>query len=186
MDTPARKDESDETLMNRVVDGDLQALETLVRRYERQLFAYAARSLGDRHQASDAFLKVFQKKHTYRRDAPFRPWVYRICQNVCRDHFRRRQRRTEVGLDQVGDPSDSAPGPAESLQKSVLARKVRSAVESLPEKMRSVFLLVHYQELSHPEASEVLEIPLGTVKSRMHHAFKKLAEKLVELKTETR
>ncbi|MGE0490337.1 MAG: RNA polymerase sigma factor [Vulcanimicrobiota bacterium] len=183
-----RSNESDENLMAEVVAGKLAALEPLIERYQNQLFAYAARVLNDREKAADVFqetfLRVFQKRHTYRLGAPFRPWLYRICLNLCRDEFRRQKRGASVDLEARQEVRDPGPGPAERTFRQDLSQQVRSAVMGLPEKQQKVFLLVHYQGLSYPEVAEVLEIPVGTVKSRMFHASKRLAEELQELRAE--
>lgn len=174
--------------MEEVQKGDMLAMQTLVERYERRLFGYACRILGDRERAADifqeTFLRVFQKRHTYKRGHGFSPWVHRICLNLCRDAFRRSSRRSETNLDDRWDVADDNPGPDEEVHRRRLAQRVRRAVEGLPEKHREVFLLAHYQNLSYPEVSQVLGIPVGTVKSRMHHATRKLAEELKDLESD--
>lgn len=173
-------DLSDEALMLKVQAGQTQMLELLVRRYERPLFGLALRVLGDRAGAEDAFqetfLRVFQKRASYRAGAPFRPWLYQICLNLCRDLLRSRSRRPTVELE--FHPPDPQGGPEQQTQKTLLAEKVARVVGELPDKQREVFLLHFYQHLPYPEIAEVLDIPVGTVKSRMFHASKFLAEHL--------
>jgi len=176
-------DLSDEALMARVQKGETQLLELLIKRYEKPLFAYALRVMHQRTAAEDAFqetfLRVFRKRDSYRLGATFRPWLYTICLNTCRDAIRARGRRPEAELDKAAlFVADAQPGPETLSGQSLLAQRIKSAVEALPEKQREVFLLSYYQQLQYPEIAEVLEIPVGTVKSRMFHASKFLAEKL--------
>ena len=158
--------------MEKVQSGNLTLLELLVRRYEKPLFAYAARVLDDRPAAEDAFqetfLRVFQKRHTYRIGHPFRPWIYRICLNTCRDWLRKQKRRSEEELVDQEAASNEA------------AVRIRAAVNALPEKMRDVFLLAHFHGFNYQEIGRILDVPEGTVKSRMFHATKRLQEELSE------
>ena len=175
-------DLADEVLMERVQRGESQLLGLLARRYERSLFALSMRMLRQREAAEDAFqdtlLKVFQSRSSYRPGSSFRPWVYRICLNVCRDQLRKQQRRPQAELKE--DPVDQRAGVAEEVEKARLARVVAAAVGAMPEKQRDVFLLSFYEQLPYPEIAEILDIPVGTVKSRMFHATRWLSEKLSE------
>lgn len=179
-------DLSDEAIMARVQGGETGLLELLVRRYEKPLYAFALRVVGERTAAEDAFqesfLKVLRKRHTYRPGSAFRPWLYQICLNVCRDGLRKRSRRPESELPETMVVADPSPGPEVVSQQSALAQRIRQAIEQLPDKHREVFILQYYQGLQYPEISEILEIPVGTVKSRMFHASQKLSLALRDLK----
>ena len=176
-------DLSDEAIMARVQKGETHLLELLMKRYERALFAFAQRLLQQRGAAEDAFqetfLRVFRKRASYRPESTFRPWLYTICLNACRDSLRSRSRRAETELDKTAMTlADPQPGPDSLSAQAALARRIGQAMEALPEKQRDVFLLSYYQQLQYPEIAEILEIPVGTVKSRMFHASKFLAEQL--------
>lgn len=176
-------DLSDEALMERVQKGETHLLDLLIKRYEKPLFAYAFRVVQQRNAAEDAFqetfLRVFRKRDSYRSGALFRPWLYTICLNTCRDALRARARRPESELEKAAlFVPDAQPGPETLSSQSILAERIKAAIEKLPEKQREVFLLSYYQQLQYPEISEVLEIPVGTVKSRMFHASRFLAEQL--------
>lgn len=176
-------DLSDEALMERIQKGETHLLELLIKRYEKPLFAYAFRVVQQRNAAEDAFqetfLRVFRKRDSYRPGALFRPWLYTICLNICRDALRARSRRPESELEKAAlFVADAQPGPETLSTQSMLAARIQSAIEKLPEKQREVFLLSYYQQLQYPEISEILEIPVGTVKSRMFHASRFLAEQL--------
>ena len=184
--------DSDEELMGRVRKGSREALGFLIERYERPLFAYATRTLGDREVAADifqeTFLRVFKRRSTFDPKRRFRPWLYQICLNLCRDHFRRRAKRQHSSLDDDEnyiEAVDPEPLPEQQWERQKLAERVQQAVQTLPPKQKTVFLLAHYQGLSYPEVSEILDIPVGTVKSRMYHAQKKLAELLQDLREES-
>ncbi|MEW6282698.1 MAG: sigma-70 family RNA polymerase sigma factor [Candidatus Eremiobacterota bacterium] len=173
---------SDEELMAGVQEGRFEHLDLLVERYQRPLFGYSVRVLHQSHAAEDAvqevFLRVFRCRAQYRRGAPFKAWVYQICLNVCRDALRRSKRRPADPLDDL-PLADPAPGPE---QQTVLAHRIQTAIARLPDKLREVFMLVHYQGLLYQEVAQVLGIPMGTVKSRMFHATSKLAEDLKDLR----
>jgi len=176
---------TDEDLMERLQrDNDSLALETLVRRYERPLYAYACRVTGSREAAQDVFqetfIRIYRKRTSFRLGARFRPWVYQICLNLCRDHLRKRKRRPEQELPET-PVVDPGPSPHDQAARKLLERKVREAVEELPEKHREVFMLAHYEQLSYPEVAAVLGLPLGTVKSRMFHCMRKLADLLANV-----
>lgn len=176
---------SDEFLMEKLREGDRSMLEPLIRRYERPLFAYACKILKDRDRAQDVFqetfIRVFRRRSTYRTGARFRPWLYQICLNLCRDLLRKQTRQSETELKDELPLPDLRPGPEERSEKTAVAARVREAVTALPEKQRQVVILAQYQGLSYPEISEILKVPVGTIKSRMFHAVKKLAQELKDL-----
>lgn len=166
--------------MARVQSGETELLGELAGRYQRALYAFAHRMVGELAEDvfQETFLKVFRKRASYRRGSPFRPWLYQICLNVCRDTLRSRSRRPEAELDPEIPIVDKSAGPERLSEQAGLARRVRQAVSRLPEKQRDVFILSHYQELPYAEIAEILELPVGTVKSRMFHAARFLAEQL--------
>lgn len=169
---------ADERLMELFLNGDHQALEALVRRYEKPLFGLAVRTLGCRAAAEDAFqetfLRVYRRRATYQLGRSFRAWVYSICLNVCRDALRKLQRRQEVPLDSDARAEDVGSDPAERVATMLELARVRRALAQLPKKQSEVVLLAHYQGLAYPEIAEVLNIPVGTVKSRNFTAMRNL------------
>lgn len=173
---------SDEALMGSVADGSVQALETLVRRYEHRLFNYLARMAGNRTDADDlfqeTFLRVYKHRQRYDRSARFRPWLYQIATNLCKDHHKYMRHRSHIPLDsnpgegaslseRIADP---VPGPSAQAELSEVRDALESAVAALPEHQRSVFLMSRYEGLRYEEIAESLGIPVGTVKSRMSKA----------------
>jgi len=181
---------SDEQLLVRFVEGDQDALAELLQRYERPLFAYLARMLGDPTAAEDAYqevcLRLLRGAGTYDPSRPVRPWLYTIATNVCRRAgARRASRRTlplgsaqDDGSGSVQEPPADSPAPEELAEQRELAELVRQAVETLTEHRREVFVLYQYQGLSYAEIAQVVGRPLGTVKSDMYYAVRTLRRRL--------
>ena len=173
---------TDERLMEKLLEGDEQALDHLVKRYEGPLYGFCFRMMGEKAAAEDAFqetfLRVYRRRFSFRLDATFKPWLYQIGMNVCRDLLRKRKRRQEVALTEESVPEEVESGPEDAMEKKLQAERVKAALSKLPKKQRDVLILSHYQSLSYPEIAETLEIPPGTVKSRVYHALRKLGKML--------
>jgi len=190
---PERTDE--ELLLLYRDHGDREAFEKLVRRYERELYHYLRRYLGDEQLAEDAFqltfLQVYLKSDQFELGRKFRPWLYAIATNQATDMQRRNRRRRMASLDRQGSGEfDAEEGclaqqvqgheqtPAACSESSEQAEQVRALVDGLPEPLRQVVLLVYFQGLKYREAAQVLAVPVGTVKSRLHTAMAKLSQSL--------
>lgn len=176
---------SDEALMVRVKAGDDAALAVLVCRYEQPLFHFARHMLGNAADAEDVFQETFLRVHQHRRrfwgNAAFKPWVYRIATNLCKDRLRYRHRRPELqpgGASDLPDPMANLPAsgvaPDVAAVAAERAARMRSALASLGMKHRAVFLLAHEEGMSYAEIARALRIPVGTVKSRMNKAVNEL------------
>lgn len=178
---------SDEALMERVRRGDESALAELIRRYEQPLFNYIAKMLGNRTDAEDIFQETFLRVHLHGNrfwfNAPFRPWVYRIATNLCKDRLRYRKRRPEVPASVLAnedwpDPlahwEEHRARPDEAAQVRERADAMKRALADLSIKHRAVFLMAHQEGLSYQEIARALRIPVGTVKSRMNKAVAQL------------
>jgi len=172
--------------------GDPDLFSELVHRYERELFSYLRRYLGDAEMAEDAFQAAFLQVHLkcqqYEPGRAFRPWLYTIATNQAIDAQRRSRRHRMVSLDRssgadgedVGKLIDllASKEPTPTAQMSSEERRawLHQEVERLPAGLRDVVNLVYFQDLKYREAAESLDIPVGTVKSRMHAAVAKLHE----------
>lgn len=182
---------SDESLMLRFcTHHDEAAFETLVHRYERELFGFLRRYLHDAELAEDVFqatfLRVYLKGESFEAGRQFRPWLYAIATHQAIDAQRRNKRHRMVSLDNhagdddIGTLVDMLAGnvqtAAEQLQAEEARDWVRSAVDDLPEPLRAALVLVYHQGMKYREAADVLGIPVGTVKSRLHAALLKLNE----------
>jgi RNA polymerase sigma-70 factor (ECF subfamily) len=145
---------------------------------------------GDAHRAEDlkqdTFVRLFEKRQQYRPQARFSTYLWRIALNLCYDELRRLQRRGECSLeDETGEPGSwlneaisQEPPPDASLVDAEQAAQVREALMALPEIYRTVLVLRHYENLKLREIAEVLEIPEGTVNSRMAEALSQLTRLL--------
>ncbi len=183
---------SDAELLQRYLEGEGEAFAALVRRYETPLFAFLLRFTGNRALADDVFqdtfLQVCQSAAMFDLTKPFRPWLYTVAANKARDALRKRGRHPTAPLDASvpgGDGHESSfadllpanvPSPEEICVNLETSQAVQQMVEQMPEPLRSVLILSYFQELPHKEISDILSIPVGTVKSRLHHAIRLLAE----------
>jgi RNA polymerase sigma-70 factor (ECF subfamily) len=194
---------SDEELIVRYRDtGERPAFNTLVARYERELYSYLRRYLGDASMAEDAFQATFLQVHLkcdqYEEGRKFRPWLYTIATNQAIDAQRRNKRHRNVSLDRTTKGSEADElgtlmdllvskevDPEQRMQASQQRDWIRHAVEELPESLRQVVNLIYYQGLKYREAADVLGIPVGTVKSRLHSAILKLNEAWLQTQAPT-
>lgn len=159
--------------------GDWGALERLLVRYEASLFGFFYRLGGDPTACAElvqaVMTRLYLERGRYDPSRPFAPWVYGIAKNVWNDHLRRRARsRTDLVGDSLQDAPSPAPSPAENLEQLEDADHVRRAVQRLPEDQRLVVVLRHWQGLTYEEIAAALQVPLGTVKWRLHEALTKL------------
>jgi RNA polymerase sigma-70 factor (ECF subfamily) len=184
---------SDEELLTQFCLGQTEAFGVLVKRYERELYGYLQRYLGDRNLADDVFqntfLQLYTKSGKYEAGRPVRPWLYTIATHQAIDALRRNGRHQTVSLDQgreelpEGDVrslvdlvESRGPGPIDQAQGEERRERIRAAVDRLPDFLRQVVVLAYYQGMKYREVAEVLDIPVGTVKSRLHAALVKLQE----------
>lgn len=182
----------DEDLLRRYVAGERQAFAELVRRYERELYHFLVRFLGDRAAAEDtfqeAFLQVHESAATFDVSRRFRPWLFTIAANKARDLLRSKHRHPAGALDAHPDGMNGdgqyvdllqAAGmlPDEPLQKVELQAMVHRTIQELPPNLREVLLLGYFHEFPYKQISEMLHIPVGTVKSRLHSAVAHFANR---------
>ncbi len=184
---------SDERLMERVKSGDAQAFDALLQRHGKAIFNFIYRFVGNRQEAEDltqdTFVRVLQSAPSFNSHQRFTTWAYQIATNLCIDAHRKAQYRHVVSLDEcLGEDDqtlgDTVPDPQanteEMVQKLSLRRDIRRAIRALPTEQRIVVMLNQYQGMTYREIAEVLGCPLGTIKSRMHHALKALRAALKE------
>jgi RNA polymerase sigma-70 factor, ECF subfamily len=184
---------SDEDLLGRYCRGQAEAFGVLVRRYERELYGYLRRYLGDSSLAEDVFqntfLQLYLKSGQYEAGRPVRPWLYTIATHQAIDALRRNARHQILSLEQKRDHGadgelrslldtleSRGPAPLDNVSAQERQDKVRASVDRLPDFLREVVLLAYYQGLKYREIAEILDIPVGTVKSRLHAALGKLQE----------
>ena len=178
---------TDEQAMWRVqMHDDAEAFAKLVRRWEGPIQRLCARMTGDMHRGQDlaqeAFVRLFAHRKEYQARGRFSTFLWRVALNLCYDELRKINRRGEISL--AANSEDSADGfdalaaqgesPDSQLVEGERAKLVRQALIKLPDAYRTVVILRHYQDLKFREIAEVLDIPEGTVKSRMAEALTQL------------
>ena len=179
-------------IVRKVLQGDVNAFEKLVTEYEKAVYAIAQRMTGNPEDAADmtqeTFIKAYNSLGSFRGDSKFSVWLYRIANNVCLDFLRSRSRKPTVSLsveDDEGEESqldvaDESQSPELLLERGLTRDAVRRGLDTLPPDYRQILLLREIQGLRYEEISSALGIDLGTVKSRIFRARKKLCTFLIE------
>jgi len=182
----------DNALVSAYLEGNDDAFRVLVTRYQSKLVNYINTLVHDYDLAIDlgqeTFIRVFRYADRYRGDYQFSTWLYRIATNLAIDELRRRDRKSRFSFKQMtalfekdGKPlpiPDARPTPEKTLDGKERLARLQAAIDSLPEKYRLPFLLKEVEDLAYDEIAHVLELSLGTVKSRIHRAKLLLREKL--------
>lgn len=179
-------------VIERIRAGDVNAYEALVAAYEKNVYNLALRMTGNPADAEDmaqeAFLKAYRSLSEFRGDSKFSVWLYRIVSNVCLDFLRRQKRRQAYSLsveDDEGEETqldipDTAQSPEDLLERKLTREAVHQGLALLPPDQRQILLLREIQGLSYEEIADVLGIEVGTVKSRIFRARKKLCAFLLQ------
>jgi RNA polymerase sigma-70 factor (ECF subfamily) len=188
---------SDETLMSRYRDqGRTEDFDALIQRYQNELYRYLARYLGDRVLSEDVFqntfLQIHLKRGLYEEGRPVRPWIYSIATHQAVDALRKLGRHPTVSLDQnlnsgansgeneagrlIDLLTNDEAGPLAELQAEERKQWVRDSVARLPDVLRQTLILAYHEDLKYREIAEILKIPVGTVKSRLHAALARLQQ----------
>jgi RNA polymerase sigma-70 factor (ECF subfamily) len=170
---------NDEALMRAVREGDLGKLGALFDRYHVALFDFLNRMTGRRDVAEDlvqeVFLRMLKYRATYRDEARFETWAFRIARNARADYFARRE-RVEPLSDEAMESPDQAPGPESELEQERDAALLRCALMSLREDRRELIILARYQGMKHEAIADLLGVDTGTVKVRIHRALNELRD----------
>lgn len=183
----------DEQLLSDYRQGDNAAFAQIVNRYQRELYHFLVRFLGNRASAEDVFqetfLQVHQSAEQFDPQRRFRPWLFTIAANKARDLIRSQARRPTNPLSATISPGDEESGefmdlmqsaaelPSEPMEKRELQQLVQNTVTGMPEHLREILLLSYFHQFPYRQISEILDIPLGTVKSRLHAAVAHFAER---------
>lgn len=172
---------TDEELVARSMDGDVDSFNQLIKRWERPIYALAYRTLGREDDARDVcqetFLRAFRAIKGFKGQAKFSSWLYRIALNLCRDWMRRQRRTPTVQVPEDVDIADlaAAHGPSESIETLVgrrqLGRAVAVAMATLPDEQRTAIVLKEYHGLTFQEIAEMQGVPLSTVKTRLYQGL---------------
>lgn len=185
-------DATDEALVSQFRDGANEAFGLLVRRYRHELFHFLVRFVGNRASAEDvfqeAFLQVHQAIESFDVTRRFKPWLFTIAANKARDFLRRSGQRQAAALSaKIGGEGDDGqefidlmqadmPMPVDEIEKQDLRQRVRDIAAALPDHLREILLLAYFHRFPYKDIADMLEIPLGTVKSRLHAAVGTFAQ----------
>ncbi len=186
-------DLSDDQIIERTLAGETDAFSLLVRRWERPIYGLSFRMLGKDEDARDVcqetFLAAFRNLRKFRGEARFSSWLYRIALNACHTKLRRQSSFAEHSIDQEDEDGrkyeiadtqvEEIP---ERLQRDQRAEMVRRALQALPGEMRQVIIMKEYEELTFAEISEILEIPISTVKSRLYAGLQQMRSRLEKVR----
>ncbi len=188
---------ADAILVGKAREGDAEAFRTLVEQNQGRLFAVAFGMLRDRDDAmdavQDAFIKAHRKLPDFEGNAAFSTWLYRICVNLCIDKKRSQARRKSVDLDEARShelsddtlyadaeitPKVSGTNPLRNIANVELGKEINRGLATLSDEHRAVLLLREVEQMSYEEISATLEVPKGTVMSRLFHARKNMQKAL--------
>ncbi|MBI5156917.1 MAG: sigma-70 family RNA polymerase sigma factor [Acidimicrobiia bacterium] len=176
--------DTDASLIERYLRGEMEAFEALMRAHEDRVFAVCLRMLRDREAALDAtqetFITVFRKADRFAGRSAFSTWLYRVAVNTCYDHARRAKRHLAEALPESNDPPDLAAGDA--FGSIELRPDLEAALAALPPEFRAAVVLADVEGLGLQTVAEALGVPVGTVKSRVFRGRRLLAEALGNLR----
>ncbi len=186
-------EDPDAAMVAAVLAGDPEAYRVLVERYERRIYHVIygmVRRQEDAHDlAQDAFIKAFQNLHRFRLESKFYTWLCRIAMNVAIDHLRKQKHRRHAEFDDSRGGSEGAQvvrlhsakdDPSANVARSQMRRTIMDAVDTLPEDQKQVLILRELEEMPYKEIAEILDIPEGTVMSRLYYARRRLQELLAD------
>ena len=200
MEVAVLQDTPDEELVSLFVQGDVRAFEMLVSRYRVRLYNFIFYRISDREKANDllqeVFLRVVRGASSFSGQSLFKTWLYTIARNQCTDHLRRaRHRRIEI-LDPAMDgeedrvqshvlqSADQGPGPDRLAESMRIQERLQTALESLPEEQREVFVLKEREGLTFAEIAEIQGINANSAKSRMRYALNGLRQALKDYESQ--
>ncbi|MBW8041538.1 MAG: RNA polymerase sigma factor [Planctomycetes bacterium] len=183
---------TDAELLARFADGDETAFREIVNRYKNGLYAFLRQFLNHRDMVEDAFqetfLQLFTSRDSFDTSRPLRPWLFTIAANKAKDALRKRQRTSAINIGTIADAqemsfddvlntlaSDSTL-PYEELQKNETASRVGEIITKMPENLREILILAYFDKFSYKQMAQILSIPIGTVKSRLHTAVGRFAK----------
>ncbi len=187
----------DRLLIERAVRGEREAFDQLVRKHERRAYQYAFRLTRNPEEAADivaeAFFRVYSALRSFRQDSAFGTWLYRIVTNCYLDSQKKSRSRQTTSLSRPSSEDDAelemqiedaAPLPDEAALSQERTHALARAIDALPEYQRAMIVMYHGEQLSYEEIAEALDLPIGTVKSRLNRArlsLKDLLSKDLEL-----
>ncbi|MFH1941875.1 MAG: sigma-70 family RNA polymerase sigma factor [bacterium] len=188
---------TDAALIERFLKGDIGAFNTLVWRWEKPIFNFILRTVGNEDTAKDicqtTFIRMFKQLKTLREPDKFSPWIYRIALNLCRDEFKKKNRNhllyfenymtDDNASNMISQMSDqNGKTPEEFCNHQQLKEILKQALMSIPEEQRVIIIMKQYQGLKFTEISDILKQPINTTKSRLYYGLRALRKTLEESK----
>jgi RNA polymerase sigma-70 factor (ECF subfamily) len=194
------KKPTDAELLARFGEGEEAAFRELVNRYKNGLYAFLRQFLNHQDMVEDTFqetfLQLFTSRDSFDTSRPLRPWLFTIAANKAKDALRKQQRTAAIPIGTIADSqemsfddvlntltSDSSM-PYEDLQKSETASLVGKVITDMPENLREILILAYFDKFSYKQMAQILSIPIGTVKSRLHTAVGRFAKEWKSIGTE--
>ncbi len=185
---------TDEMLISRFQSGDENAYVELVNRYKDKLTNFVFYFLKDEEHSEDivqeTFIRLYEKKHYYKEIAKFSTWIYTIARNLANTELRKKSRTKIMYLSQMSnykkdyDLKSSDPELNKNIENEFLMKEIHAAIDKLPENYKSVIILRDIQGLDYEQISNIIGVPLGTVKSRINRARLQLQVDLMDFKKE--
>ena len=183
--------QNEQVLVDRFCGGDSSAFHELVGRYKKKIFYLAYDITGDHHEAEDisqeVFMKMFRSLKTFRRDAKMSSWLYQITVNTSIDSLRKKSSKPKRSIEefdqiniqeQVAGSVSQSLDPQKSTEASQIQHQISQALQNISPKERTVFVMRHYNDLKLNEIAEILNVTIGTVKSLLFRAIRKLRKEL--------
>ena len=183
---------TDGELLARYAEGEEAAFREIVNRYKNGLYAFLRMFLNRRELVEDifqeTFLQLFSSRESFDTNRPLRPWLFTIAANKAKDALRKWQRKNAVPIgtmtdseelsfdDMLNSVSSDRTMPYEQLQKDETALRVRRIISDMPENLREILVFAYFNRFSYKQMAEILSIPIGTVKSRLHTAVGRFAK----------
>ena len=177
---------SDSELLERYRQGDQEAFREIITRYKNPLYAFLRRFVSQDDVVEDVFQETFLQLYTSREsfdtDRPLRPWLFTIAANKAKDALRKMQRQSSMSMGTIADAGDFSldevvniltsyeTTPEDEVSAEETAQKVRQVISEMPESLRGILILAYFEQFSYKHMAEILSIPIGTVKSRLHTA----------------
>ncbi len=173
-------------LIERASGGDPAAFNRLMEIHEKRMYAVALRMCGNREDAQDclqeAMLRVYRAISNFKGQSSFGTWVYRITMNTCLDELRRKKNKQNTSLDNMLDqgwaPTDESSSPEKKVMQNEMRQSIANSIRDLPEDMRSAIIMRDVHGYSYDEIADMLNVNVGTIKSRISRGREKLREKL--------
>ncbi len=182
----------DAELLSRYAAGEEAAFREIVNRYKNSLYAFLKQFLNRPDLVEDVFqetfLQLFTSRESFDRSRPLRPWLFTIAANKAKDALRKWQRTAAVPIGTIADSEELSFGdvlnaltsdsimPSENLEKTETALRVEQVIANMPENLREILILAYFNKFSYKQMAEILSIPIGTVKSRLHTAVGRFAK----------